>query len=133
LTDGSPADDLICSPTIVISEGGLPLLSLGKSTNLFNDGSSSGNHVTMLSFTPAFYNLYIFFATVTFSSHLLPFCLHLYLLSSVSFQPSGVEIRGRDHHFLGKDDHVLTDGSPSDDLIFAPIIVLYEQGPLSFG
>jgi hypothetical protein len=37
----------------------------------------------------------------------------------------GVEIRGRpviqDHHFLGKDDHVLTDGSPSGDLIFALI------------
>jgi hypothetical protein len=33
-----------------------------------------------------------------------------------------VGIRGRpvvqDHHFLGKDDHVLTNGSPSDDLIF---------------
>jgi hypothetical protein len=50
---------------------------------------------------------------------------------------SGVAIRGRpivqDHHFLGQDDHVLTDGSPSDDLIFALIIVLYEEGPLSFG
>jgi hypothetical protein len=48
----------------------------------------------------------------------------------------GVEIRGRpivrDHHFLGKDDHVLTDGSPPDDMIFAPIIVLCEAGPLSF-
>jgi hypothetical protein len=36
---------------------------------------------------------------------------------------SGVEIRGRpivrDHHFLGKDDHVLTDDSLSDDLIFS--------------
>jgi WD40 repeat protein len=38
-----------------------------------------------------------------------------------------------DHHFLGKDDHVLTDGSPSEDLIFALVIVLYEEGPLSFG
>jgi hypothetical protein len=50
---------------------------------------------------------------------------------------TGVEIRGcpvvRDHHFLGKDDHGLTDGSPSDDLIFALIIVLYEEGPLNFG
>jgi hypothetical protein len=49
----------------------------------------------------------------------------------------GVEISGRpvvrDHHFLGKDDHVLTDGSPSDDLIFAIIIFLCEEGPLSFG
>jgi hypothetical protein len=40
----------------------------------------------------------------------------------------GLEIRGRyvirDHHFFGKDDHVLTDGSPSDDLIFAPFIWL---------
>jgi hypothetical protein len=39
--------------------------------------------------------------------------------------PTGVEIRGRpivrDHHFLGKDNHVLTDGSPSDGLIFALI------------
>jgi hypothetical protein len=46
----------------------------------------------------------------------------------------GIEIRGRpvvrDHHFLEKDDLVLTDGSPSDDLIFAPVIVLYEEGPL---
>jgi hypothetical protein len=46
---------------------------------------------------------------------------------------SGAEIRGhlivRGHHFLGKDDRVLTDGSPSDDLIFALIIVLYEEGP----
>ncbi len=45
---------------------------------------------------------------------------------------TGVEIRGRpivrDHHLLGKDDHVVTDGSPADDLIFAPIIVLYEEG-----
>jgi hypothetical protein len=50
---------------------------------------------------------------------------------------AGVEIRGRpvvqDHHFFGKDDHVLTDGSPSDDLIFALIIVLYEEEPLSLG
>jgi hypothetical protein len=50
---------------------------------------------------------------------------------------AGVEIRGhpivRDHHFLGKDNHVLTNGSPSDDLIFALIIVLCEEGPLSFG
>jgi hypothetical protein len=50
---------------------------------------------------------------------------------------SGVEIRGRpvvwDHHFLGLDDHVLTDGRSSDDLIFALIIVLYEEGSLSFG
>jgi hypothetical protein len=50
---------------------------------------------------------------------------------------SGVEIRGRpivrDHHFLEKDDHVLTDGSPSDNLVFAPILVLFEEGPLSFG
>jgi hypothetical protein len=50
---------------------------------------------------------------------------------------SGVEIRGRpvvlDPHFLEKDDHVLTDGSPADDLIFALIIVLYEERPVSFG
>jgi hypothetical protein len=50
---------------------------------------------------------------------------------------AGVEIRGRpvvqDHHFLGKDDHVLTDGSLSDNLIFAFIIGLYQEGPLSFG
>jgi hypothetical protein len=31
------------------------------------------------------------------------------------------------------DDQVLTDGIPSDDLIFALIIVLYEEGPISFG
>jgi hypothetical protein len=31
-----------------------------------------------------------------------------------------------------KDDHVFTDGSPSDDLIFAHIIVLSEEGRLSF-
>jgi hypothetical protein len=31
------------------------------------------------------------------------------------------------------DEHVLIDGSPSDDLIFAFIIVLYEEGPLCFG
>jgi hypothetical protein len=37
------------------------------------------------------------------------------------------------HHFLGKDDLVLTDGSPSDDLIFALITVIYEEGPLIFG
>jgi hypothetical protein len=50
---------------------------------------------------------------------------------------SGVEMRGRpivrDHYFLGKDDNVLTDSSPSDDLIFALIIVLYEEGQLTFG
>jgi hypothetical protein len=50
---------------------------------------------------------------------------------------SGVEIRGRpivgDHHFLGKDDHALTDGSSSDDLIFAFVVLLDEEGPLSFG
>jgi hypothetical protein len=50
---------------------------------------------------------------------------------------TGLEIGGhpivRDYHFLGKDDHVLTDGSPSDDLIFAPIIVLFEEGPLNLG
>jgi predicted HTH domain antitoxin len=50
---------------------------------------------------------------------------------------AGVEIRGRpivrDHHFSGNDDHVLIDGSPSDDLILALLIVLYEEGPLSFG
>jgi hypothetical protein len=49
---------------------------------------------------------------------------------------TGVEIRGpivQDHHFLGKDNHGLTVGSPSDNLIFALIIVLYEEGPLSFG
>jgi hypothetical protein len=50
---------------------------------------------------------------------------------------TGVEIRGRhvvrDHHFLGKDDQVLTDGSSSDDLIFALITVLCEEEPLSFG
>jgi hypothetical protein len=44
---------------------------------------------------------------------------------------TGVEIRGRpvvrDHHFLGQDDHVLTDGSLSDDQIFALIIELYEK------
>jgi hypothetical protein len=49
----------------------------------------------------------------------------------------GVEIRSRpivrDHYFLGKDDHVLTDYSPPDDLIFILIIVLYEEGQLSFG
>jgi hypothetical protein len=48
-----------------------------------------------------------------------------------------VAVRGRavvrDHHFLGKDDHVLTDGSSSEDLIFALIIVLHEEGPLCFG
>jgi hypothetical protein len=48
----------------------------------------------------------------------------------------GVEIRGcpivRDHHFSGKDDNVFTDGSPSDDLIFALIIGLYEEGPQRF-
>jgi hypothetical protein len=48
-----------------------------------------------------------------------------------------VEIRGRpvvrDRHCLGKDDHGLTDGSPSDDLIFALAIVLYAEGPLRFG
>jgi hypothetical protein len=37
------------------------------------------------------------------------------------------------HYELLKFVHVLTDGSPSDDLIFAPIVVLYEEGPLSFG
>jgi hypothetical protein len=50
---------------------------------------------------------------------------------------AGVEIRGRpivqDHHFFGKDDLVLTDGSSSDDQIFAHIIVRYEEGPLCFG
>jgi hypothetical protein len=49
---------------------------------------------------------------------------------------SGVEIRGcpivRDHHFVMKDDHVLTDVSPSDDLIFVLIVLLYEEGPLTF-
>jgi hypothetical protein len=49
---------------------------------------------------------------------------------------AGVEIRGhpiiRDHHFIQKDENVLTDGSPSDSLIFAHI-VLYEEGPLYFG
>jgi hypothetical protein len=44
----------------------------------------------------------------------------------------GVEIRGRpvvrDHHFLGKDDHVLADGSPSDDQIFALIVVKFWAG-----
>jgi hypothetical protein len=47
----------------------------------------------------------------------------------------GVEISGRpivrDHHFLGKDDHVLTDGSPSAKLIFALAIVHCEEGALS--
>jgi hypothetical protein len=42
---------------------------------------------------------------------------------------AGVEIRGRpvvqDRQCLGKDDHVLIDGSPSDNLIFALINVLY--------
>jgi hypothetical protein len=55
----------------------------------------------------------------------------------LNFDGSGVEIRGRpvlrDHHFLGKDDHVLTDGSPSDDLVFALMLVLYEERPQSFG
>jgi hypothetical protein len=55
---------------------------------------------------------------------------------SIQESRPGVEIRGhpvvRDHHFLGKDDHVLTDGSPSDDLIFAFIIVLCEEGPQIF-
>jgi hypothetical protein len=50
---------------------------------------------------------------------------------------AGVEIKDRpiiqEHHFLGKDDHVLTGGSPSDELIFAPFILLYEEGPQSFG
>jgi hypothetical protein len=49
---------------------------------------------------------------------------------------SGVEIRGcpvvRDHSFLGKDDRVWTDGTPLDDLKYALIIVLYEEGPQSF-
>jgi hypothetical protein len=57
--------------------------------------------------------------------------------SACPYTHPGVEIRGRpfvpDHHFLGKDNHVLTDGSPSDNLIFALIIVLYEEGPLSLG
>jgi hypothetical protein len=52
-------------------------------------------------------------------------------------QNTGVEIRGRlivpDHNFIGKDDHALIDGSPSDDLIFAPSIVLCDEGPRSFG
>jgi hypothetical protein len=56
---------------------------------------------------------------------------------SIAYPSPGVQIRSRPivryHHFLGKDDHVLTHGSPSDDLIFAPIIVLYEEGPVSFG
>jgi hypothetical protein len=43
---------------------------------------------------------------------------------------AGVDIRGRlivrGLYFLGKNDHVLTDGSPSDDLIFA-LIVLCEE------
>jgi hypothetical protein len=47
----------------------------------------------------------------------------------ISLGLTGLEIRGhpivRDHHFLGKDDHVLTDGSPSDDLIFALISSLW--------
>jgi hypothetical protein len=59
------------------------------------------------------------------------------LIIALETHLTGVEIRGRpivqDHHFLWKDDHVLTDGSPSDDLIFALIIVLYEEGPPSFG
>jgi hypothetical protein len=50
---------------------------------------------------------------------------------------AGEEIRGRpvirDYHFQGKDDHTLTYGSPSDDLIFALIIMLYEEEALSFG
>jgi hypothetical protein len=54
--------------------------------------------------------------------------------SKIQVGKPGVEIRGRpvvrDHHLLGKDDHVLTDGSPSDDLIFVLIIVLYEEEPL---
>jgi hypothetical protein len=50
---------------------------------------------------------------------------------------TGVEIRGRpvvkNHNFLGKDDPVLADFSPSDDLIFALVIVLCEKGRQSFG
>jgi hypothetical protein len=55
-------------------------------------------------------------------------CIYTHLVCISLFKPTytGVEIRCRpilrDHHFLGKDDHVLTDGSPSDDLIFAPIM-----------
>jgi hypothetical protein len=59
------------------------------------------------------------------------------LVTARSGTQTGGEIRGRpvvpDHHFLGKVDHVLTDASPSDDLIFALIIALWEEGRLSFG
>jgi hypothetical protein len=55
---------------------------------------------------------------------------------TIAPQLSGIEIRGRpvvgDYHFLEKDDHVLTDGSPSDDLISSPVIVLCEAGALNF-
>jgi hypothetical protein len=57
-------------------------------------------------------------------------------MSSPKHTP-GIEIRGRpvvrENNFLGKDDHVLTDGSSLDAVIFALIIVLYEDGPLRFG
>jgi hypothetical protein len=63
-------------------------------------------------------------------------CIIIYLSLGDTKHP-GVDIIGRpivrDYHFLGNDDQVLTDGSPSDNLIFTDIIVLYEEGPLSFG
>jgi hypothetical protein len=62
-------------------------------------------------------------------------CLVIQEIEPICINP-GVEIRGRpivqDHHFLGKDGHVLTDGSPSDDLIFAHYSS-YEKGPLRLG
>jgi hypothetical protein len=51
----------------------------------------------------------------------------IYLIDATFDAMTGVEIRGHPVY------HVLTDGSPSDDLIFALIIVLYKEGPLSFG
>jgi hypothetical protein len=48
---------------------------------------------------------------------------------------AGVEIRGspfvRDHNLQGQDDRVLTDGRPSNDLIFSPLTVLSETGPFN--
>jgi hypothetical protein len=54
---------------------------------------------------------------------------------STNLIATGVEIRGspvvRDHHFQGQDNHVFTDGSPSDDTKCSPNIVRLEAAPVS--
>jgi hypothetical protein len=50
---------------------------------------------------------------------------------SAGIKIGGIPIVGG-HHFQVQDDHAVTDGSPSENLIFSTITVLSKAGPQSF-